>query len=132
MEDTIISQRKAKAEALRALGDHPYANDFTVADTAEAVLSAHAEKTAEVLEATPIPVALGGRVMAIRRMGKVVFLVLLDRSGQIQANLFQDQLAEGDFARLELLDVGDIVGVSGVMMRTRKGELSVKANRFAS
>jgi len=130
VEDTIISQRKAKAEALRALGDQPYANDFTVTDTADAVLSAHGEKSAEVLDAAPIPVALGGRVMAIRRMGKVVFLVILDRSGQIQANLFQDQLSESDFQRLELLDVGDIVGVGGTMMRTRKGELSVKATRF--
>jgi lysyl-tRNA synthetase class 2 len=130
VEETIISQRKAKADALRALGDDPYANDFRVTHLAADLLTEHADKDAETLEAAALAVAVAGRVMAVRRMGKVVFLVVLDRSTQIQVNLFQNELPELDFQRLEHLDVGDIVGVGGVMMRTRKGELSVKARSF--
>ena len=127
MEDTIITQRRAKADALRARGDHPYANDFRVTHTAEALATAHEKDDLETLDRLAVQVAIGGRVMAIRRMGKIVFLVIQDRSGTLQANLFQDQLAESDFQRLELLDVGDFVGVEGLMMRTRRGELSIKA-----
>ena len=130
MEETIISQRRAKADALRALGDDPYANDFRVTHLAATLLTEHADTVAETLEAAAHSVAIAGRVMAIRRMGKVVFLVLLDRSGQLQANLFQNELPELDFVRLEHLDLGDIVGVTGVMMRTRKGELSIRARGF--
>jgi lysyl-tRNA synthetase class 2 len=130
MEETMIDQRRAKAEALRQRGENPYANDFRVTHLAADLHAAHGEATAEALDAEPAPVAVGGRVMAIRTFGKVVFLALTDRSGRIQANLFQNELPEADWARLEQLDVGDVVGVEGRMMRTRKGELSVKARGF--
>ncbi len=130
MEDSIISQRKAKADALRDRGDHPYANDFCPTHIAEDLKARHAEHDLERLEALDVQVSVGGRVMAIRRMGKIVFLVLTDRSGQVQVNLFQDAVPQLDLERLELLDVGDIVGVEGRMMRTRRGELSVKASSF--
>ena len=127
MEDTIISQRRAKADALRARGEDPYANDFRVTHTAAEIHAAHSGDALETLEQKAVQVAVGGRVMAVRRMGKLVFFVLADRSGQIQANLFQDALPAADLERIELVDVGDIVGVSGPVMRTRRGELSVKA-----
>ncbi|MSP71629.1 MAG: lysine--tRNA ligase [Myxococcales bacterium] len=130
MEDSIISQRKAKADALRDRGDHPYANDFCPTHIAQELAARHAEHDLERLEALDVRVSVGGRVMAIRRMGKIVFLVLTDRSGQVQVNLFQDAVPQLDLERLELLDVGDIVGVEGRMMRTRRGELSVKASSF--
>ena len=126
MEETIISQRKANADALRALGDDPYANDFRVTHLAADLLTEHADKDAETLEAAALAVAVAGRVMAVRRMGKVVFLVVLDRSTQIQVNLFQNELPELDFQRREQLDVGDIVGGGGGMMRTGEGELGGK------
>ncbi len=128
MEDTIITQRRAKADALRARGDDPYANDFRVTHLAGALHAAHGEQDLETLDRLAVQVAIAGRVMAIRRMGKLVFFVVADRSGQIQANLFQDGLGAADLERIELVDVGDIVGIEGTMMRTRRGELSLKTS----
>ncbi len=126
MEETIIDQRKAKAEALRAAGHNPYANDFQVSDLAGELQTAHAKVDLEALAATPVPAQIAGRVMAVRKFGKVSFLVIADRTGRIQATLFKMQMDPEVFALLEHLDVGDIVGVAGPLMRTRKGELSVK------
>jgi peptide chain release factor 2 len=133
MEDTIISQRKAKADALRALGDHPYANDFTVAHlTAEAVLTEHAEKTAEVLEATPLA---GGRSPAAswRCAGWVrwssSFCSTAARADPGQP--FSERAARRLTSHGSSCSTSATSSASsGVMMRTRKGELSVKANRF--
>ncbi|MCA9558735.1 MAG: lysine--tRNA ligase [Myxococcales bacterium] len=130
MEDTIIAQRRAKAARLRELGQHPYANDFAVTHLAADVHAAHAESDAEALEANPVEVAYAGRVMAVRTFGKVVFVVVADTSGRLQANLFKKQLPDADWALLDVLDVGDFVGVVGTLMRTRKGELSVQASRL--
>jgi len=126
MEDTIIAQRAEKAEALRARGQNPFANDFRVTDLARDVRLKCGDAPEEALNAEPIAVAVAGRVLAVRSFGKAVFLVVEDRSDKLQANLFRNDVSEADWALLELLDLGDIVGLTGVMMRTRKGELSVK------
>lgn len=125
MEERIISQRLAKAEAMRAEGQNPYANDFPVKDLAEEIHSKHEQTSLEALEAEPVAVAIGGRVMAIRKFGKMRFLSIQDRSGRIQANLFKNLTPAEAFERGKALDVGDIVGVTGRLMRTRKGELSI-------
>ena len=125
-ESPLVRQRQDKADALRSRGENPYANDFSVTHIAADLHRAHLEDSAETLEATPTDVAVAGRVMAVRTLGKVVFAVLSDYSGRIQANVFKNMIPEEDWARLELLDVGDIVGVTGQMMRTRRGELSIR------
>ena len=128
MEDTLIAQRRAKAEALRGDGIDPYANDFTVTHLATELHAAHGERTDEELTAEPVEVAVGGRVMAVRSFGRVVFVSLADRSGRIQLNLFKKKLPEADWALLEALDIGDIIGAHGRMMVTRKGELSIETH----
>jgi len=130
VEKTIIGQRSEKAAQMRALGENPYANDFEVKDLAAEILSKHEALSAEELEAKPISVAIGGRVMALRKFGKMLFISIQDRSGRLQANLFKNMMLEEIFLRSKRLDVGDIVGVSGVLMRTRRGELSIKAEQF--
>ena len=127
MEDTIITQRAAKAEALRARGQNPFANDFPVTDLARDVHARFADASIEALDALGAEVTFAGRVMAVRSFGKAIFLVVEDRTERLQANVFRNELPEADWALLELLDVGDIIGVFGTVMRTRKGELSVKA-----
>lgn len=126
MEETIIAQRRAKAEALRAQGDNPYANDFRVTHLAAQIHETWAEVDAEALTETPAPVAIGGRVMAVRKFGRVVFLAVADRSGRIQVNLFKKALPPEVWGVLKLLDVGDIIGAEGPLMRTRTGELSIQ------
>ena len=75
------------------------------------------------------PVTVAGRVMARRGMGKMSFLDMRDGSGQIQVQARADVLGD-DFELLELLDIGDFVSVSGPVIRTRRGQISVEAHRF--
>lgn len=127
MEDSIIAQRRAKAAALRADGVDPYANNFAVTHLAADLHAAHGHKTLEAFDADPIHVSIGGRVMAIRSFGRAIFLSVADRSGRIQINIFKGTLAADAWELLQHLDVGDIIGVAGRMMLTRKGELSIEA-----
>ncbi len=126
MEETIIEQRRTKAARLTELGQNPYANDFKVSDTAAELHEVHDGKTSEELEADPTTARIAGRVRAIRKFGKAVFIVLDDRTGRIQANLFRKLTPDEAFDQLEHLDVGDIVGVEGDVMLTRRGELSLR------
>ena len=72
-------------------------------------------------------VSVAGRLMSKRGMGKAIFADLQDRSGRIQLYLKVDELGAEAFAQCRKLDVGDIVGVKGVVFRTQKGEISVRA-----
>jgi len=130
VEETIIATRAAKADALRERGENPYANDFEVTHLASDLARDHADHDGDALEAGSYSVAVGGRVMAYRSFGKVVFAVLADRSGRVQVNFFKNALDDGEWGRLDLVDVGDIIGVQGTMMRTRKGELSVQVTSW--
>ena len=126
MDNKIMAERREKAEALRELGHNPYANDFKVTDLAANLHAAHGETTGEALEAAGISVSVAGRVRAVRKFGKVVFVVIEDRTDKIQVNCFKHALSEADFALLPLMDVGDFIGAHGTMMKTRNGELSVQ------
>ncbi|MYK61395.1 MAG: lysine--tRNA ligase, partial [Chloroflexi bacterium] len=74
-------------------------------------------------------VKVAGRVMARRGMGKMSFLDVRDGSGQVQVQARADVLAD-DFELLSMLDIGDFVSVSGSVMRTRRGQISVEARTF--
>lgn len=126
MEDTIIAQRKAKAKALSDNQLSPYANDFQVTAVAQELHSAYAEYTDEMFSENPVSVNIAGRVRAIRKFGKVAFVAIDDRTGRMQATIFVKKLDDSSAFTFENLDVGDIIGVSGRMMVTKKGELSVE------
>ena len=81
-------------------------------------------------EETEDRATVAGRLMAVRKMGKLVFAVLQDVTGRIQ--LFVDKRILGDdgFAAFDELDIGDWVGASGVMITTKKGEVSVRTDDF--
>ncbi len=130
MENKIMAERREKADELRNRGQNPYANDFKVTALSADLRSLHGEKDNDTLESEKNMVSIAGRVRAVRKFGKVVFIVIDDRQGQIQANCFKHALAEDDFARLPLMDVGDFIGVSGPVMKTRNGELSVLAENL--
>ena len=127
-QNRLILARMEKIQALRDRGDNPFANDFDATHLAADLHKAHADHSLEDLEATAYPVAIAGRVMAVRKFGKMNFLVVQDRSEQIQVACYRPDLGEDAQAHLKLLDMGDIVGVTGAMMRSKKGELSVKAD----
>jgi len=129
----LIEQRQAKLERLRAGVCDPYPARYqrthTTQEAAQA-LQALEEKGATTQEA--LDVSLAGRVTAMRLMGKRTFIDLRDGTGKIQADLRQDALGDESYqAFVDLVDIGDFVGVSGTLFRTRTGEITVQARQYA-
>ena len=131
-EADIVLLRTGKAATLRANGQEPYAYSFARTHTAAQLADEHSDLAdGAIAEDLPAPVAVAGRVLARRVMGKLAFLKVADESGSLQ--LYVDRAAlesvrEGAFGDVKaLVDVGDIVGATGGVRRTEKGELSVAA-----
>jgi lysyl-tRNA synthetase class 2 len=126
-ESDQVAQRKAKLAAARERGN-PYPNDFRRSALARELLERYGDEEQERLEGQAIAVAVAGRVMSRRIMGKASFAHLQDMSDRIQIYLRRDDLPEGVYNDFKTWDLGDIVGVEGTLFKTRSGELSVKAN----
>jgi lysyl-tRNA synthetase class 2 len=114
-------------EELRAEGVEPYPYRFDRTHTLQAIR----EKWGELEPGTETEdqVAVVGRVMLQRDSGKLVFATIRDRSGNLQLFISKAVVGEAEFAAVKELDLGDWVGVHGTVMTTRKGELSVRAER---
>ncbi|TFH43158.1 MAG: lysine--tRNA ligase, partial [Lysobacterales bacterium] len=121
------AQRRAKLAAMREQGN-PYPNDFRrTAWTAE-LHAEYSERDAETLEGQANRVAVVGRMMSRRIMGKASFAHIQDGSGRLQLYVRRDDLPEGDYAEFKKWDLGDIVAASGTVFKTKSGELSVKVS----
>lgn len=125
-ENKLIAQRREKLDVLRQKGQ-AFPNDFKRKHLAGSLHEAHGEASDESLEESPIQVSLAGRMMGKRIMGKASFTHLQDMSGRIQIFVQRDQLPEGVYDAFKSWDVGDIIGVTGALFRTKAGELSVRA-----
>lgn len=125
-ENKLIAQRREKLTALRANGV-AYPNDFKPKDTAAALKAEHENRDREYFENTEVPAVIAGRLMAKRIMGKASFAHVQDGSEKIQLFLQPGLMGDDSYAEFKQLDVGDIVGVSGKLFKTQKGELTVKA-----
>jgi lysyl-tRNA synthetase class 2 len=124
-ENKLIAERRAKLAALRARGNaHP--NDFRRDALAADLHAKYGDCENEVLEGNPVHVNAAGRMMAKRIMGKASFTSIQDMSGRIQLFLQRDALPEGVYEEFKGWDIGDIVGASGVLFKTKTGELSVR------
>ena len=124
-ENKLIAERRAKLTELRQ-GGVAFPNDFRRDALAGQLLAAFGERDGAWLDANPTRVTVGGRLMLKRLMGKASFAKIADRTGQIQLYLQQETLGSA-YEAFRGFDVGDIVGASGVLFRTRTGELSVRA-----
>ena len=128
-DNHIIAERRAKLAALRERGV-AFPNDFRIDALAGPLQREYADReewSGEALDALGRRVQLAGRVMAKRVMGKASFLTIKDQSDTIQLFLQATSLGEV-YEAFKGWDIGDIVGASGVLMRTRTGELSVRAD----
>jgi lysyl-tRNA synthetase class 2 len=126
-ENKLIAERRAKLDALRESGN-AFPNDFRRNALAGQLHQTFASHEDEALRDEHIEVAVSGRMMAKRVMGKASFIKLQDRSGQIQIRLERDRLPEGVYQSFKKWDVGDIVGTQGELFRTQTGELTVMAD----
>jgi lysyl-tRNA synthetase, class II len=125
-EHKLIAERRAKLAELRPQGS-AFPNDFRRDALAGQLHDSFGDKTGEWLEANPTRVKVGGRLMFKRVMGKASFAKIADRTGQIQLYLQQETLGE-PYEAFKAFDVGDILGASGVLFRTKTGELSVRVD----
>jgi lysyl-tRNA synthetase class 2 len=124
----LLAARRAKLERLRAAGVEPFPYSFPRVESLASVADAHADLKAG--EETTIAHRVAGRIAARREAGRAAFIDLVDRSGRLQLHARVDELGDDGFERLVGLDLGDLIGVDGVAIRTRRGELSLRVTDF--
>jgi lysyl-tRNA synthetase class 2 len=122
-------QRLKKLDTLRERGVSPYGSRFEFKDRAGELIRKHGEKSKEALEGEAIACTLAGRVVGLRRFGKAAFAVLQDGADRVQIYLKKDNLGDQAYQIAEDLDVGDWIGVSGKLFRTKTNEFSVEAHQ---
>lgn len=123
-ENDQIRSRREKRARLEAEGIPVYPGGYPITHTAAEAVAVHTD------EGDPARVAVAGRVVGRHRMGKASFLRLQDRSGRVQIYVKRDNVGEDAYARLSLMDLGDFIGVTGDMFRTRTGEVTVGAREW--
>jgi len=134
--DNINEQRRQKLERLRARGIDPYPHRFEQTHTAqEAIAQLVSQETgnrtkSRVFGQEAEPVSVAGRIMAIRKMGKASFLDIRDGSGKIQLLFQTANYNEAEQELFKDLDIGDIIGVEGTLLRTRTGEPTISVGKF--
>jgi lysyl-tRNA synthetase class 2 len=124
-ENQIMAERRAKLNAIRAKGV-AFPNDFQRKNMAADLHAEYGEKSHDELEAAQIPVAVAGRMMLKRVMGKASFATIQDMGGRIQLFISNDNTGEAAHAEFKHYDMGDILGAVGVLFKTKTGELSVR------
>ena len=133
MEQNLNEQeivRREKMQELRNKGIDPFGSRFERTATSGMLRNLYGEKTKEELEELAITARVAGRIMTKRRNGKISFMHLQDKDGQIQIYLRYDVLGEEAYNLFKSADIGDIVGIAGEVMRTQTGELSIKAQEY--
>jgi lysyl-tRNA synthetase class 2 len=121
----LISQRKQKIEALRQDGINPFPNGFKVSHTVANIrenirnFSNNPEQTDQF--------TASGRIMAINSFGKSAFIRFRDRTGQLQAYIRKDKVGESNYKIFKQMDIGDFVGLTGLMFQTKTGEWTLMA-----
>ncbi len=131
MEDTHLTEqeivRRNKMQDLIDKGIDPFGTRFERNATSQTIKDLYAKYTKEELEEMHVKVKLAGRIMTKRRQGKIGFMHIQDRYGQIQIFLRYDLLGDEQYELFKVSDIGDIVGFEGEVMKTQTGELSVRA-----
>ena len=125
--DDISEQRKQKLERLRARGIDPYPHRFAQTHTAS---DAIAQLVKQEAGNQAVPVSVAGRIMAIRKMGKATFIDIRDGSGKIQLLFQSANYKEAELELFKDLDIGDIIGLTGTLLRTRTGEPTISVTGF--
>ncbi len=122
--------RRQKVDVLREKGIDPFGYNFKPSINSAEIKKLYDEKTKEELEGMSINVAVAGRIMTKRGKGKVGFFHIQDKEGQIQVYIKSDTVGEDTYEIFDSADLGDIVGITGSIMKTNMGELTVKADNY--
>lgn len=122
--------RIAKMNALREQGIDPFGKAFKCTSNTQLIKDEYSEKSAEELESLHAEVSIAGRIMQKRRMGKLGFIHLLDREGKIQVVINKRIIGDEIYELFKASDLGDIIGIKGIVIKTQTGELSVEAHEY--
>ncbi|MBS3152825.1 lysine--tRNA ligase [Candidatus Woesearchaeota archaeon] len=122
-EEEIFNQRLKKIEEIKSLEINPYPYKFDQKNHSKEILEKY--KNLDKEEKTKDNVSLAGRIMSLREMGKASFGHIQDVSGKIQFYIREDQVGEKIYTLFKKLDLGDIIGITGTVFRTKTGEISI-------
>jgi lysyl-tRNA synthetase class 2 len=122
----LLVIRRNKLDELRGLGVDPFGSKYVRTHSTKEILTAYQDKTKEELDAEHHEVSIAGRIMQKRGMGKASFAHLQDITGKIQIYVREDALDANKYQAFDILDLGDMVGVQGVVFKTKTGETSIK------
>ena len=126
-ENQLITLRREKLAAIREAGI-AFPNTFDQKDNAQDLSDAYEDKDKEWFEENEINVSVAGRIMLKRVMGKASFITISDTSGRVQLYVQKSMVGDDVYDAFKGWDIGDIVGGSGKLFKTNKGELSIKLN----
>ncbi|OAB33594.1 lysine--tRNA ligase [Paenibacillus macquariensis subsp. defensor] len=124
----LLQIRHNKLDELREMGLDPFGKKYNRTHHAGELVAEYDSFTNEELEEKAVQVSIAGRIMAKRGMGKAIFAQIQDLSGKIQIYVRQDSIPEVKFSAFRLFDLGDIIGVTGHMFKTKTGETSIKVD----
>jgi len=126
--DELMQQRIRKLETLKKQGIDPFSNDFKVTHTSKEIIENFGSLKDEQLKEIKESFTIAGRILAIRNFGKASFLHIQDRKGKIQVYIQKDRVGEETFQIFKLLDIGDFVGLTGKLFRTKTQELTLEVH----
>lgn len=129
LNDQLLVRRE-KMNNLREQGMDPFGKRFERTHTSQEIIDAYEELTKEALEENEVSVSLAGRIMTKRGKGKAGFAHIQDLTGQIQLYVRKDSVGDEQYEIFKTVDIGDHVGVQGVLFKTKVGELSIKVKDF--
>lgn len=131
MEDfnELIEQRIKKVDELKELGIKPYGDPYHAENHTSELREKHADSSKEQLDTDKVECSIAGRLIAMRDFGKAAFGHIQDSSGRLQVYFKKDVLGE-DFRLLKKIDIGDIVGIRGILFRTKTDELTIEVLSF--
>ncbi|MFN3505542.1 MAG: lysine--tRNA ligase [Caldimicrobium sp.] len=130
-ESQLIRARLEKLEKLRELGINPYPNDFKPKDKAKFIKDRFKELSTEEIQKRPYKYSLAGRLISKREMGKLIFGHIQDESDKIQILLAKNDISEEAFNFFKkMVDIGDILGVVGKLIKTKTGEITILVENF--
>jgi len=122
--------RREKAAKIRELGMDPFGHQFTRTHHALDIINEYKETEHDELLNLNVKVTVAGRIMFIRKMGKASFFSIKDKSGLIQIYISVNDIGEESYDLFKTADIGDIVGVTGTVMKTKTGEVTIKCLEY--
>ncbi|AGX02133.1 lysyl-tRNA synthetase [Bacillus sp. NRRL B-14911] len=126
----LMRVRREKMNSLREKGMDPFGKRFERSHQSQDLIDEYGEQEKEAIEEQNISVTLAGRIMTKRGKGKAGFAHIQDLKGQIQIYVRQDAIGEESYEIFNSADLGDLVGVTGTLFKTKVGELSIKVEAF--